>query len=124
MIEPALMVVKVLYSVVLSLDIDDDVAFLQHFRVAGAGHRCIFVCGRETEEKDGECFVGMETATTQSLGSIYSRVVRYLCVPIPLVAEAPIIGFDIENSDAVLSKYSLTQEEGIPSGRGGVPGWL
>ena len=67
MIEPTLVMVKVLCSIVLALDIDDDVAFLQDFRVAGAGDGCIFVCWGEAQEKHGERFVSMEIATTEGL---------------------------------------------------------
>ena len=61
MIESPLVMVKVLCAVVLALDIDDDVAFLQDFRVAGACHGGIFVGRGEAEEEDCERFVGMES---------------------------------------------------------------
>ena len=65
MIESALVMVKVLCSIVPALDIDDDVAFLQDFRIAGACDGGIFVCGGEAQEEHRERFVGMETATTE-----------------------------------------------------------
>lgn len=62
MIESTLVMVKVLCAIVLALNIDDDVAFLQDFRVARARHRSVFVDRGQAEEEDGEGFVGVESA--------------------------------------------------------------
>jgi hypothetical protein len=59
-----LVMIKVLCTIVLALHIDDDVAFLQDFRVPGACYGRIFVERRQAEEEDGEGFVGMESAAT------------------------------------------------------------
>jgi hypothetical protein len=63
-IESTLVMIKVLCAIVLALDIDDDVAFLQDFRVARACHRSIFVERGQAEEEDGERFVGVKSAAT------------------------------------------------------------
>jgi hypothetical protein len=55
--------IKVPCTIVLALDINDNIAFLQDFRVAGANHGCIFVCWCEAEEEDSQCLVCMKRAT-------------------------------------------------------------
>ena len=80
MIESTLVMVKVLCSIVLALDIDDDVAFLQDFRVAGAGDGRILVRWGEAQEEHGERFVSMEGATTR-------RVMIWIVYVLPVCSD-------------------------------------
>jgi len=72
--------VKVLRSIVLALDIDDDVTFLQDFRVAGAGDGRILVCWGEAQQEHGERFVSMEGATTR-------RVIIWIVCVLPVCSD-------------------------------------
>jgi len=61
------MMIKVLRLLVFSFYIDDNVALLQYFRVAGSRQRSVSECWCKAEEIYSECLVRVKSATKDVL---------------------------------------------------------